>query len=331
MLRSILFIRPGGIGDAVLLMPAILAFRERYPGARITVLAEKRNGAVFGLCRAVDALLLYDRGGDLLKAVLGKYDAVIDTEQWHRLSAVVARLTRAPLLIGYGTNERRKLFSDPVPYSHDDYEAESFLHLLEPLDVSGPAGIGYPYLTVPATAAKKAAGMLAPLSGGAFAVIFPGATIPERRWGAAKFRELAERLAALDLSVVVIGGMADVAAGEEIAGNGRGLNLAGRASLAESTAIIEKGAVLVSGDSGILHIGVGLGKPTVSLFGPGIAKKWAPRGNRHHVVNKQLPCSPCTRFGHTPKCPVSAKCLADIAVDEVVAAVKLLIGTEARL
>ncbi len=60
--------------------------------------------------------------------------------------------------------------------------------------------------------------------------------------------------------------------------------------------VIDKSAVLVSGDSGILHVGVGLGRPTVSLFGPGIAKKWAPRGDKHIVINKNLPCSPCTNL-----------------------------------
>ena len=93
-LSNVLIIRPGGIGDAVLLVPAILALKKAFPGVRITILAEKRNGAVFSLCPAVDELLLYDRAADLWTALSGTYDAVIDTEQWHRLSAVVARLRR---------------------------------------------------------------------------------------------------------------------------------------------------------------------------------------------------------------------------------------------
>jgi ADP-heptose:LPS heptosyltransferase len=82
---------------------------------------------------------------------------------------------------------------------------------------------------------------------------------------------------------------------------------------------------LLSGDSGVLHIAMGLGVPTVSLFGPGRAGKWAPRGERHIVINKGLSCSPCTTFGTTPPCPISAQCLNDITVDEVFNAVAVLL------
>jgi len=75
----------------------------------------------------------------------------------------------------------------------------------------------------------------------------------------------------------------------------------------------------------VLHIAVGLGVPTVSLFGPGRAKKWAPRGERHVVISKELPCSPCTTFGNTPPCPYNVRCMSDITVDEVVNAVTMLL------
>jgi len=75
--------------------------------------------------------------------------------------------------------------------------------------------------------------------------------------------------------------------------------------------------LLITGDSGVLHIAVGVGTRTVSLFGPGIEKKWAPSGDCHMVLNKGLSCSPCTRFGYTPTCRIGARCLAEITVGEV--------------
>ena len=81
-----------------------------------------------------------------------------------------------------------------------------------------------------------------------------------------------------------------------------GLILAGMTSLAETAAVIQKCALLVSGDSGVLHIAAGLGVPTVSIFGPGRVEKWAPQGEHHVVVTKRLTCSPCTMFGTTPPC-----------------------------
>jgi lipopolysaccharide heptosyltransferase II len=322
--KSILLIRPGGIGDAVLLIPCIQAIRNRYPSVKITVLAERRNGAVFGLCPDIDKLLMYDHSAELLKTLRDNYDVVIDTEQWHRLSAVVARMTRAPLLIGYATNERSRLFTHSVPYSHDDYEVDSFLGLLEPLKIEPKKKLNR-FLTVPDDAAQKAALLLNPLAGKRFVVFFPGASIPERRWGADRFKHVAEQLAVTGIDVVVVGGKDDRELGDVITFGGLGLNLACLTSLPETAAVIDKSALLLSGDSGVLHLAVGLGKPTVSLFGPGRAKKWAPRGDRNIVIDKGLPCSPCTTFGTTPTCPIGAKCMKDITVDEVFNSVMMLL------
>jgi ADP-heptose:LPS heptosyltransferase len=323
-LRSVLFIRPGGIGDAVLLTPAIHALKTTFPDVRITVLAEKRNGAVFTFCSAVDEILLYDRPGDLISSRSRTYDVVIDTEQWHRLSAVMARLVRARMRIGFATNERQRLFSHRIAYSHDRYERESFFDLLAPFAVEDVVGTGAPFLHVPASASQKADVLLGTLAVGGYVVLFPGASIAERRWGAANFRRLAEALQRRGASVVVVGGKVDERDGEEIARNGVGLQLAGKTSMQETAAIIAKSAVVISGDSGVMHVAIGLGRPTVSLFGPGIRSKWAPRGPGHIVLDRGFPCAPCTRFGTTPPCPVRARCIRDITVEEVFSAVETL-------
>ena len=78
---SILVIRPGGIGDAVLLIPALQALRNRNPDAKITVLAERRNASAFLLCSGVNSILCYDRPGGLIAALAGVYDVVMDAEQ----------------------------------------------------------------------------------------------------------------------------------------------------------------------------------------------------------------------------------------------------------
>jgi ADP-heptose:LPS heptosyltransferase len=132
-------------------------------------------------------------------------------------------------------------------------------------------------------------------------------------------------LSVFGIRTVVVGGKEDRQQGEVIAGGGLGLNLAGQTSLAETAAVIQKSSLLLSGDSGVLHLAVGLGTATVSLFGPGRAKKWAPQGDRHIVINRGLACSPCTTFGTTPPCPIDARCMRDITVDEVVNAVSMLL------
>jgi len=316
-LRRFLFIRPGGIGDAVLLVPVIRAVMESYPGCQITVLAENRNAAVFSLCGVTRRILRYDRLRELMAAMRGEYDLVVDTEQWHRLSALIARLSGAPVMTGFATNARARMFTHPISYSHEAYEVDSFFSLLEPFGVIKGSRPGAPFLRVPESAAAGADGKLGDLRGRHFISLFPGASIPERRWGTEKFHELAQRLNRRGYPVVVLGGKGDEEAGHGIIDGKNGLNLAGRTSLAETAAVISRSLLMVSGDSGLLHIAVGLGVRTVSLFGPGIEEKWAPRGGSHIVLNRRLSCSPCTRFGYTPRCRIGARCLADIGVEEV--------------
>lgn len=324
-LHTILIIRPGGIGDVVLLAPVINFLRVAYPAVTLSVLAERRNAGVCALIPAIDHFYCYDKPAEFMQALQGRYDLVIDTEQWHRLSAVVARLVRSSMKIGFGTNERSRMFTHSVPYSHDDYEMVSFSRLFEPLTGACAALDGTtPFLTVPSDATAAAEKLLAPLGDQQVVVIFPGASIVERRWGAARYKAVAELIQKKGYAVVVVGGADDLLDGLAIAGD-CGLNLAGKTTLAETAAVLARAVLLISGDSGVLHIAVGLGTPTVSLFGPGRALKWAPQGDHHTVLNKGLPCSPCTTFGTTPPCPHKARCMQEITVAEVVnAAIALL-------
>jgi len=325
-ISSLLLIRPGGIGDAVLLAPAIYSIKKKYPKIRITILAERRNAGIFPLVPGVDEVLCYDRPREFYQALRGRYDVVVDTEQWHRLSAVAARLVRAPVKIGFDTNERRRMFTHPIPYSQDDCEAVSFAHLLMPFGVDAEiTEREAPFLSISDVASRKASALLDSLQDQQFVTLFPGAGIPERRWGADRFRRVVEMLSAFGISMVVVGGKEDRLQGMVIADGGLGLNLTGLTSLEETAAVIQKSSLLVSGDSGVLHIAVGLGVPTVSLFGPGRAKKWAPQGKHHIVINKELPCSPCTTFGTTPTCPIDVRCMRDITADEVVNDVTMLL------
>lgn len=322
---SILIIRPGGIGDAVLLAPAIKSFKSSYSNAHITILAEKRNSAVFSFIPDVDTVLCFDRPYEFFQVLLGKFDVVIDTEQWHRLSAVVTRLIRSPIKIGFDTNERRRMFTHCVRYDPCVYEVDNFPALLKPLGIVCQRDIGSVTMILPLKSLSKAEQLLQPLCSDPFVVIFPGASTEEKRWGADRFRRVAEILSAFGVRIVVVGGKDDLKQGEVIAGGGLGLNLAGLTSLAETAAVIQKSSLLLSGDSGVLHIAAGLGVPTVSLFGPGSVKKWAPRGEHHIVINKGLPCSPCTTFGNTPPCPNNNRCMKDITVDEVVNSVTMML------
>jgi lipopolysaccharide heptosyltransferase II len=327
-LNKILLIRPGGIGDAALLVPAIAALKRRFPATIIDILAEKRNSGVFDLCPETGRILHYDRPRELMAAIRGNYDVVIDTEQWHRLSDVVARLMGAAMLVGFATNERKKLFTHPVSYSHDDYEVDSFLKLIKSLTGDAAYDMTVSFLAVPETSTVTVKPLLQVLGNKKIVALFPGGSINERKWGKDRFHAIAKMLGAQGYGIVVVGGKDDVRAGEEITREiPDSLNLCGKLALPETAAVLKEASLLITGDSGIMHIGYGVGAKLVALFGPGRSKKWAPRGDRCAVINKQLACSPCTTFGYTPKCRKNAECMDLITVDEVFAAAMKLLGS----
>lgn len=323
--ERILVIRPGGIGDAVLLLPALKKLRELYPDSRIDVLAEKRNSQIFGLCSHINDIYEYDdlRNLQLLQVLRNGYDKVIDTEQWHRLSAVVAFLTGASERIGFGTNKRRKLFSKSVDYDQSDYEGQSFLNLVC-MDGSGtlPFEHGVPFIKKNNDRIKRHNPEIDKYSGSYKKVvgIFPGATVREREWGIVSYAMLAEKLLQNGIGVVLLGGPNDITSSDifkRILLKEEFLDLTGKTSLPETAGIISKLDLFISADTGLMHIAYGAGTSTVSLFGAGIREKWAPRGDNHLVINKKIFCSPCTKYGYTPHCPYDVRCLKLITVEEV--------------
>lgn len=322
---KILIIRPGGIGDAVLLFPALKEIAHSFPESIIDVLAERRNSGIFSLCPFINSVILYDDKppSGLITIIRDKYDVVIDTEQWHRLTAAVSYMTGAPVRAGFQTNGRSELYSHSVPYSHSDYEARSFLNLASAL-----TGVKYefqpdePFIPLDSLGSRDFDSALSNFRKGkrALAGVFAGATVNERRWGATNFGKLVKKLSQEGIGVVILGGGDDLGNSSEIksiTGEGNVIDYTGKTTLAETARIISKLDLLISGDSGLMHIAYGVGTPTVALFGAGIEEKWAPLGKSHIAINKHMPCSPCTKFGYTPSCPYGVKCLNEITVDEV--------------
>ncbi len=324
-LDKILIVRPGGIGDAVLLLPAINVLKKIFPSSEIHILAEKRNAGIFKFCPEISKLYLYDdlKTFDLLRLFKNKYDLVIDTEQWHTLSSLIGYLTRAQIRIGFDTNGRSKLFTKVVDYSQDDYEAQSFLNLVSQVtDKKEVFDAEKKFISLIHENETLIDKLEELKSGFKFIVgLFYGATVKERMWGVLNFADLANKLIDNNIGVVLLGGKSDL--GElnhfkkEINTNTNFIDFVGKTSLGETANIISKADLFISCDSGLMHIAYGLGVKTLSLFGAGIQEKWGPKSKNNFIINKNLFCSPCTKFGYTPRCPYGVKCLSEISVEEV--------------
>jgi lipopolysaccharide heptosyltransferase II len=322
----VLVIRPGGIGDAVLFIPMLRELRRAWPAARIDLLAERRNAAVVGKTGLVDEVLRYDVPRELGRALRGRYDLVVDTEQYHCLSAVVALLTRAPRRVGFGTNWRRYLFTQTRDYRQDLYEAHSFLGLADAATGGSSSwDPDRPFYPLDSDAERFAERALQPLAGRRLVAIHPGASIPQRRWPPERYAAVARHLADDGIGIVLLGGPGDQPAARAIVqglGERPHVDLAGRCSLAEAAAVVARVDVYLSADTGVLHLAYGVGTPTVHLFGPGVLSKWGPPGRRFVTVRHELPCSPCTRYGYTPPCCQGLRCMLGLTPEQVQAAVR---------
>lgn len=325
--RRVLVIRPGGIGDAVLFYPMLEALREAWPDAALEVLAESRNSGIFKANDRADRVWLYDRGGgrDLVSVIRGRYDVVVDTEQYHYLSAAIAYLTGAPVICGFDTRGRGGLFTHRVHYDDKAYEVFSFLDLAR--TVTGKEhsfDLQKPFFPIRQDLLKSARERYGIEKGGRWVVIQPGASIVQRRWEPEKFHAVAEWIVKAGWRTVLVGGETEREAARTIVEGlprGKAINLCGAIPLAETAAVVGLCDLYVGSDTGILHIAYGVGTSTVHLFGPGVLEKWAPQGLRYQAISKKLPCSPCIRYNYVPPCPYDTECMKMITVDEVIEAI----------
>lgn len=320
----ILFIRPGGMGDALLLLPAIKAASDHFPGTRVDVLCEKRNKGVFQAVTFVDSIYSYGNILEFTNILTNRYDIVVDTEQSHYLSAVTAKIIRAGVKAGFQVNGRHKFYNISIPYSHSKYEADSFWDLTWKA-IGGEKKFCWDYPYFPLSKNKP----LFP-SKEKYICLFPGATIEERIWPEQRWSDVAAWIAENGYTCILLGAQKETLQCRNILEMSPGkniLNLCGRLNVADTAALLKNAALLVSMDSGILHLGVLAGTPTVSLFGSGIADKWAPKGPNHICIDKKLPCSPCTKFGTTPPCKNFKACLLQITPEDVIKGIKRLLNT----
>jgi ADP-heptose:LPS heptosyltransferase len=321
--KRILVVRPGGLGDAVLTFPLIKHLRDFFGDAQIDVLAETRNAGVYGLNPFVQRIYLYDSRpiATFLRLQRAGYDMVVDTEQFHHLSAIMANALQPTYLCGFASLSRSRLLTHAVPYEENVYEVFSFLGMAEAL--SGRMVTfdpNAPFVDIPMELQEWANAVLDSMGDRAIVTVVPSAGAQNRVWPAERFAEVVQWLAQKCFFILLLGGKDASRAAKTIsAGLGRNAvhNMASLTTLPQAAALIKRARVHLSSDTGILHLAYGVGTSTVSLFGPGNHNKWAPRGDRHVVVRAGLPCSPCTQHGISPRCPHGAACISEISVDAV--------------
>jgi ADP-heptose:LPS heptosyltransferase len=326
--RRVLVIRPGGMGDALLLLPVLKALHDALPGREIDVFADRRNSAVFvfakGYVRRVYKAFGWRFFANLFLLRARAYDVVIDSEQWHNVSAVVVRFLKPGYSAGFDTRALRSAwYSKTVGYDPDGYEMDNFFRLIR-------EGLGCRVERADFPAEGLLGGLnCSPVSIGdipsGYVCICVSASIGQRRVPVFVLRDTVVGLLMKRLPVVLIGGAFERgyvrAVEREFAGREDFRSFVGRIGLRRTAQIISRSRCCAGFDSGVMHLAFLLGVPSVWLFGPGIVKKWAPPVSTARVLSSGLACSPCTVFGYTPACPDN-RCMRLLRAEDIVAAVE---------
>jgi len=334
--RRLLIRSTNWIGDAVMTTPAVRAIREAFPGARIAMLAKPWVVPVFEESLHVDDLLIFDAEGRHhglagvfrlardLKSL--DFDAAILLQNAFE-AALITWLAGIPRRIGFDTDARRLLLTDPVrctPAIKTMHQTGYYLRILRGIGVA--AEDQRLHLTIGTRNRLGVEKILndVNVSGREHLVgINPSATFgPAKQWFPDRFAELGDRLSeAMNATVLIFGGPGDRALGRHIARmmKNRAVDLSGRTTLGEAMALIDRCRVFVTNDSGLMHVAAALDTPLVAVFGSTNSATTSPYSRRSRIVRVSIDCSPCMK----PVCPLGhMNCMSGVSVDRVYQAVK---------
>lgn len=344
--REIALVKFWGMGSIVLMTPAVELLRERYPDARLTFVTQAANRELLAMVKGVDEVMTLELGkgpaaflGSLLKLVTGargrRFDLWIDAEFLTRFSAILTGVSGARVRAGFHVPEvsRGNLHDVRVPFNVHWHMIDNFC-LVASNELS-PPGEERPLQAFKPTAQaalslgnQLAAAGLAP--GEPYLVLNPnaGELALERRWSVERFAQLADALAPhFPGKLVLVGAPAErdyvARVIERVKAQDRLIDLSGRTTLPELVALFAEAKLLVSNDTGPLHLACAVGTPTVAIFGPESPTLFGPRGPQHRVVSRGLACSPCLNVhnGRTVSCRYeTTRCVAEIGVLEVLSA-----------
>ncbi len=321
-----LIVRLGSLGDVVHGIPVAAALRARFADARIDWVTDPRSLELLALVRGLDECVAVDtrRVAETLTTVRElrgrSYDAALDLQGLVK-SALLARGSGAARVIGFPAAHLREpaarfFYTDtpePGPSRHVIFKNLSLL-----------AGVGvkttsaeFPLQVPDSTTARQ---VVSATGGRGYALINPGAAWPNKRWPPGRFGAVAAMMRDRHgLSSVVLWGP-----GEEGLASAVVAASAGAAAVAPPTnipdlfALAQGARLLVSGDTGPLHIGAAVGTPIVALFGPTLPERNGPWSSADRVISRNAGCV----CHYERRCRRREPCIDEITVDEVMATIE---------
>jgi len=337
---NILIIRLSAIGDVVHALSVIAPLKKHFPDCKITWVIEEEAADMLKRYPGIDRIIVSRRkrwirqlrGGQFMKAIRqgtafiktlrsDEYDLVLDFQGLFK-SGIIAFLSKAKRKIGYkNAREGSTLFySEKAPATDfNDHAVKRHFVLIKHLGILNTE-VSYAPLfdkndedAVNAALVSVKADRQKPL-----VTIHPAAMWKTKIWPKNKAAALCDRLTdELNCQVVLAGSYAEESYLAEIISMAKSdaKNLAGKTKLGELACLISISDLMVSMDSGPMHIACAVKTPVVAIMGPTAPWRTGPFGENFSVVRNELPCSPCFKKA---KCPLEHhKCMQDISVEEV--------------
>jgi len=336
---NLLIVKLSAIGDVIHTLPSLAALRRHFPAAHITWVVEEAASDLLTDHPHLDRVLISHRRrwqDDLkrgrvrqplraIAAFLGDlrsrpYDLVID---FHGLfkSALLVGLSGGRRKLGYDSLQEGSglFYTEKIPEDLTRHAVDRYLDFARHLGIEP----GKAEFLIPDTADQR--GRIDSLLQGLgiaprerFIALSPVAFWETKLWEEARFSRLGDRIRReLGLPVVLTDGACDYTARIARGMTEAAVNLGGRTTLRELAALYRRAALLVTTDSGPMHLAAAVVAPVVALFGPTDPRRTGPYGPGHTVLESPVDCRPCFR-----KTCETRQCMRDITVDAVFEAVR---------
>jgi 3-deoxy-D-manno-octulosonic-acid transferase/heptosyltransferase-1 len=337
---NILIVKLSAIGDVIHTLPALNAIRNYYPNANITWLVEEDAAPLVQGHGALDRVIVSKRKRWLealrslsimstvqevwcfIRALRDtRYDMILDFQALLK-SGILIALARGRRKIGFGKGlehmEHSYIFlNERIPAVDMEIHALSRGMIL--LNAVGIPTSEVEYKLPVSNHDRKKIDELMKQHGingiKSLIAINPVAKWKTKLWPNKKFAELANMLIdRYDMKIVFTGGIKDYSIIQTITSymKGEAINFAGKTTLIELAALYEKSTLVISTDTGPMHLAAAMGTPVVALFGPTAAWRTGPYGIGHQIITAELECSPCFKR----RCETT-DCMYQISIKQV--------------
>jgi lipopolysaccharide heptosyltransferase I len=332
---SVLLVRLGSLGDIIHAIPAAAALRRAFPNATIDWLVDVRHRDLLDLVPIIDRRVTVNTSsaGSIVAAVgelrRARYEVTLDLQGLIK-SAVLARLSGASRVIGFPTDLLRekgaRAFYKETAGTPASHVIDKNLSMLTALGVRMP-DVEFPLDDRSPHAVIDARARLRVPPGGRFAILNPGAAWPNKRWPPVYFAEVARELVKRhDLRSLVLWGpgeeqiaMAVASASADTAA------VSAPTTVADLVSLTKAASLMISGDTGPMHIAGAVGTPLVGIFGPTDPARNGPWAEDDLTVSRYRSCE----CHYQRQCRIPGWCLLDIAPREVMVLVDRRLGRHA--